>query len=93
MIEFIGWASSMLLLLTLARQVYKQWQEGSAEGISKWFFAGQVLSSVGFTAYSYLVGNWVFTITNGLLLLNNFIGLGIYLYFRNRNRNEEKSGA
>ena len=86
MTEIIGWASSMILLATLVKQVYKQWKEGTGEGISKWLFIGQVASSVGFTVYSYLVGNWVFTVTNGLLLINNLLGVAAYFYVRKRNR-------
>ena len=82
MTEIIGWASSVILLLTLVKQVYKQWKEGTSEGISKFLFIGQLLASIGFTVYSYLVGNWVFTITNGLLTINNIIGIGLYYYFR-----------
>jgi uncharacterized protein with PQ loop repeat len=84
MTEIIGWASSVILLTTLVKQVYKQWKEGTGEGVSKWLFAGQVAASIGFTVYSYLVGNWVFTITNALLLVNNFIGLYLSFYFRRR---------
>jgi len=84
MIEIIGWASSIILLLTLVKQVYKQWSEGSSEGISKWLFIGQLLASIGFTIYSYSVGNWVFTITNGLLTINNIIGICLYFYFLKR---------
>jgi len=80
MIEVIGWVSSFILLLTLIRQVKKQWDDKTSEGLSKWLFIGQLAASVGFTVYSYAVGNWVFTVTNGLLTLNNVIG--IYLYFR-----------
>ena len=87
MIEVIGWVSSIILLATLIKQVYKQWQEGTGEGVSRWLFAGQVLASIGFTVYSYMVGNWVFTITNAVLLVNNFIGLGLTFYFR---KNKEK---
>jgi MtN3 and saliva related transmembrane protein len=80
MIEVIGWVSSFVLLLTLIRQVKKQWEDKTSEGLSKWLFIGQLAASVGFTIYSYLVSNWVFTVTNGLLTINNIIG--IYLYFR-----------
>jgi len=80
MIEIIGWVSSFVLLLTLIRQVKKQWEDKTSEGLSKWLFIGQLVASVGFTVYSYLVSNWVFTVTNGLLTVNNVIG--IYLYFR-----------
>ena len=84
MTEIIGWASSIILLMTLIKQVYKQWQEGTGEGVSKWLFAGQVFASIGFTIYSYLVGNWVFTITNAILTVNNFVGLYLSFYFRRR---------
>ncbi len=45
---------------------------------------GQVLASIGFTIYSYQVGNWVFTVTNGLLLINNIIGVCLYFYFKRK---------
>ncbi len=89
MTEIIGWASSIILLLTLVKQVYKQWKDGETEGVSKWLFIGQLFASVGFTIYSYLVGNWVFTITNGLLTINNVIGICLYFYFlRNQGESE-----
>jgi uncharacterized protein with PQ loop repeat len=84
MIEAIGWISSFVLLLTLIRQVKKQWEEKNSEGVSKWLFIGQLVASTGFVVYSYLVSNWVFTITNSLLTINNIIG--IYLYFRYRKK-------
>lgn len=80
MIEIIGWVSSCILLLTLVKQVYKQWTDKTSEGLSKWLFIGQLIASVGFVTYSYFVGNWVFTVTNGLLTVNNVIG--IYLYYK-----------
>jgi uncharacterized protein with PQ loop repeat len=89
--ELIGWGSSLLLLATLVRQVYKQWKEGTAEGVSKWLFVGQLAASVGFMIYSYLVGNWVFTITNGLLTLNNIAGIYMYFHFRRRARNPQEA--
>jgi MtN3 and saliva related transmembrane protein len=89
MIEIIGWASSVILLLTLVKQVYKQWKEGTAEGVSKWLFVGQLAASIGFTTYSYLVGNWVFMVTNGLLIVNNVIGIVLYFYFRRRGSKSE----
>jgi hypothetical protein len=80
--------------MTLVKQVYKQWKEGTGEGISKWLFAGQVAASIGFTVYSYMVGNWVFTITNAVLTLNNLVGLWLSVYFRRRvNKNEASEQA
>lgn len=72
----------MILLATLIKQVYKQWSDGTSEGISQWLFIGQLAASVGFMVYSYLVGSWVFLVTNGLLTINNIIGICLYFYFR-----------
>jgi MtN3 and saliva related transmembrane protein len=84
--EAVGWASSLILLLTLGRQVHKQWRQGSSEGVSQWLFVGQLTASVGFTLYSILVRNWVFVVTNGLLVLNAIAGNLIVLIHRRRER-------
>jgi len=91
--EVIGWASSFILVLTIARQVYKQWQEGTSEGVSKWLFIGQMMASSGFTLYSWLVHNWVFVVTNALMLANGLAGLFIVLHHRRRERREAQSGS
>lgn len=84
MIEIIGWTSSVILLITLVKQVHKQWKGGTSDGVSSWLFIGQLLASVGFTIYSYSVENWVFTVTNGLLTINNIIGICFYFYFKGK---------
>ena len=82
--EIIGWVSSILLVLTIGKQVWKQWHEGSSEGVSRWLFLGQIGASVGFTAYSWLVHNWVFVATNALMLVNGLLGYAIVLRHRRR---------
>jgi uncharacterized protein with PQ loop repeat len=82
--EIIGWVSSLILLATLVKQVHKQWREGKTDGVSRWLFLGQLAASVGFAVYSWLVGNWVFVVTNGLLVLNGVVGFLIDK--RNRRR-------
>ena len=82
--EAIGWVSSVVLVLTIAKQVWKQWQDGSSEGVSRWLFLGQIGASVGFTVYSWLVRNWVFVITNALMLVNGLLGYAIVLRHRRR---------
>ena len=77
MMEAIGWLSSLILILTIGKQIYKQWQEGSSEGVSKWLFIGQISASAGFVIYSWLLNNWVFVVTNIVMLLSAFVGLGI----------------
>lgn len=84
--EAVGWVSSGILVLTIAKQVYKQWQEGSSEGVSRWLFVGQMAASLGFTVYSWLVSNWVFVVTNALMLCNGLLGLLIVLHHRRRER-------
>jgi uncharacterized protein with PQ loop repeat len=80
--EFIGWASSALLVVTLGKQVYKQWHEGTSEGVSQWLFIGQVAASLGFLVYSLLIWNPVFIVTNLLMVLNAFFGL--FIVWRHR---------
>jgi len=84
MTEVIGWVSSLILIITIAKQVYKQWKEGKSDGVSLWLFAGQIAASIGFAVYSYLVGNWVFIFTNSVMVLNGVAGLAINLYLRKR---------
>lgn len=88
MIEAIGWVSSLILLATLVNQVHKQWKEGSSENISKWLFIGQLVSSVGFTIYSVFSENWVFVFTNGVLTINNIVGICFYFYFLKKNKKD-----
>ena len=84
--QVIGWASSFILVLTIGKQVYKQWQEGSSEGVSKWLFIGQMAASIGFLTYSILEWNAVFVVTNGLMVVNGLLGLAIVLRHRRRSR-------
>lgn len=84
MTEAIGWISSLILVVTIGKQVYKQWSEGKSSGVSIWLFVGQIAASVGFAVYSYLVGNTVFIFTNSLMVLNGIAGLVINIYLRKR---------
>lgn len=84
--QLIGWTSSLVLVATIGRQVWKQWREGATEGISKWLFIGQTVASIGFTTYSLLVHSWVFVVTNGLMLLSGVLGFAILMTNRRRHR-------
>ena len=75
--QAVGWAAATVLLVTMARQVWSQWQSGAVGGVSRWLFVGQVVASIGFTAYSVLVGDAVFVFTNTLLTINAIAGLCI----------------
>lgn len=84
MVEVIGWVSSVVLVITIARQVIKQWKSGTSEGVSKWLFIGQLTASLGFTVYSVLIQNWVFVVTNSLMLANALTGLFVVQHHRRR---------
>jgi MtN3 and saliva related transmembrane protein len=86
LVQTIGWVSSFILVLTIAKQVWKQWTEGASEGVSKWLFIGQTAASAGFTAYSWLVKDWVFVVTNSLMLANGLLGYAILMRNRRRQR-------
>ena len=72
--DIIGWTASAILLATLGRQIVTQWKDKDAKGVSRWLFAGQMAASVGFIAYSWMLGNRVFIVTNSLILLTAVIG-------------------
>jgi uncharacterized protein with PQ loop repeat len=82
MVDVIGWAASGLLVLTVSCQVWKQWQDTSTAGVSHWLFAGQIAASFAFLVYSWLLGNIIFTVSNGVALLTAIVGQVLYL--RNR---------
>jgi MtN3 and saliva related transmembrane protein len=77
--ELIGWVSAVILLVTIGRQVYSQWRDGSSRGVSRWLFIGQLAASTGFVVYSWLLANWVFVVTNALMLITALLGEWIYL--------------
>lgn len=98
MTEAIGWLSSVVLVVTIGQQVYKQWHDGTSKGVSRWLFVGQMLASAGFTIYSWLVHNWVFVVTNGLMLASALVGFAIVMkHARREGRegrvNDGRSGA
>lgn len=82
--DLIGWTATAVLLATIARQVYSQWRQRSTQGVSSWLFIGQLAASTGFLIYSYLLGNWVFVVSNAALLVT--AALGQWIFWHNRRR-------
>ena len=78
----MGWVSTALLLLTLIRQVYKEWKSGSTAGLSKWLFIGQMAASVSFIIYSWLLHNWVFIGSNAAILMVAVVGQTLFAHNR-----------
>lgn len=84
--DAIGWFSTAVLLLTIGRQVWTQWRTRSSQGVSKWLFIGQLVASSGFVVYSFLVGNWVFVVSNVMMLVIALVGQALYLQNKRRAR-------
>jgi uncharacterized protein with PQ loop repeat len=84
--EYVGWASSLVLLATIGRQVYTQWKTRATKGVSKWLFTGQITASAGYTIYSLMLHNWVFLTSNLALLCTAILGEIIYLHNRRRSQ-------
>ncbi len=72
--DLVGWTASAILIATLARQIHTQSQDKTAKGVSRWLFVGQMLASVGFIGYSWMLHNWVFIVTNSIILLTAVVG-------------------
>lgn len=82
--DLVGWAASAILVATLARQTWRQWRDPDPRGVSHWLFIGQIAASAGFVAYSWLVGNWVFIVTNSVILATAIVGQCVDLRARRR---------
>ncbi|MCA1713724.1 MAG: hypothetical protein LC715_00855 [Gammaproteobacteria bacterium] len=82
--DLIGWIASAILIVTLGRQTWHQWKDPDPRGVSHWLFVGQIAASVGFVAYSWLLHNWVFIVTNTLILLTGITGQLVYLRARRK---------
>lgn len=84
MTDLIGCFAATVLLATISRQVYTQWRDGSASGLSRWLFGGQLTVSLAFVLYSWMLENWVFVVTN--MLMRVTAGLGQWVNLANRRR-------
>ena len=82
--DLIGWLASAILIATLGRQTWRQWRDPDPRGLSHWLFLGQIAASAGFVVYSWLLRNWVFIITNSLILLTAIAGQLVFLRAQRR---------
>jgi MtN3 and saliva related transmembrane protein len=82
--DVIGWASTVVLLATIGRQVYSQWKSKATAGVSRWLFVGQISASIGFAWYSYQLHNWIFLFSNSAMLVTAVAGETIFVSNRRR---------
>ena len=96
MVDVLGWVSSAILVCTISTQLHRQWSAGTSKGVSVWLFVGQCVASCGFCAYSWLIHNWVFVVTNTLMAGEALLGLGLVAWHRRREhhgKNAQTDGA
>ena len=86
--DLVGWASSLVLLLTISVQIRRQWRARRTEGVSPWLFIGQLVANCGFIVYSALLGSWVFIVTNAALACASITGWIVLLIHRRRERED-----
>ena len=83
--QIIGWAAVAALFATMAGQAWKQWRDRVKQGVSKFFFIGQVTASALFLAYSAILGDRVFVVGNALVLAAAVAG-GAILWWNRTHR-------
>lgn len=87
--HIVGYASSVVLLVTITTQLVKQWRSGTSKGVSPYLFVGQLIASGGFVAYSALVDNFVFIVTNACLAVAALLGIAIVTYHKHKERTRQ----
>lgn len=87
--QVIGFAASLVLLASLVGQIWKQWSSGRSEGVSPWLFAGQALANVGMLAYSVMLRDTVFIVTNTATLATSLLGLAVQRHHARRKAAQE----
>lgn len=75
--DIVGWIASAILLATLVKQIHKQAKDENSQGVSRWLFIGQTAASLGFVLYSWMLHNWVFIVTNSLILVTALVGQAV----------------
>jgi MtN3 and saliva related transmembrane protein len=88
--DVVGWLASAILFATLFRQVWVQVQTQNPTGVSRWLFIGQMAASVLFLTYSLLLRNWIFSVSNSVILLVAIIGQ--WVSFEARRKNSQHDG-
>lgn len=90
--EPLGWLASVILLSTIARQIWRPPHAPTVEAMSKWLFIGQIPASVLYLTYSLLAGNAVFVASNAASLATGITGQVIYVVRGRRGKEVEAPG-
>ena len=91
--DVLGYASSVVLIITIGVQIRRQWMAESTEGVSPWLFVGQCAASTGFLVYSVLIHALPFVITNAVLAAAAVVGLAVWIVKSRREKESEREGG
>ncbi|MCK7593241.1 hypothetical protein [Pseudomarimonas salicorniae] len=72
--DIVGWIATLVLVLTLGHQAWRQWRREDGPGVPPLLFAGQCTASILFIAYSAMVGSAIFVVANSLILVTALAG-------------------
>jgi len=82
-------AVSAVLLSTLIRQCIPNGGLALPPAFRNGLFIGQLLASMGFTVYSFLLHNWVFASSKHRHFITAVVGQATYLHNKHRQTNRQ----
>ena len=89
----IGWSASLILLLTLGAQTWKQYRSRSNTGVSRWLYVGELVASSLFVVYSARLHDSVFVVANCGGVVTALVGLVLYARNQRRRSSSAKAGS
>jgi len=85
-VDVIGWSASIVVVVTTIGQITKQWKAHSSKGVSPLLFVGNVVASLLFLNYAFMIKNVVYEVTNAAMVVASLFGLGLLLHQRKLER-------
>jgi len=80
-VTFIGFSGLSCSMAYRVPQIHKLWKRRSGADISHWMLHIQSLSYIIYVFYGILIYDWVYIISSVVSLLQNFMILGMAIYF------------
>ena len=81
-VDAVGWSASIVVVMTTIGQITKQWKAHSSKGVSPLLFVGNVIASLLFLNYAFMIKNVVYEVTNAIMVLTSLFGLGLLIHQR-----------
>jgi uncharacterized protein with PQ loop repeat len=84
--DVVGWSASVVVVVTTIGQIGKQWKAHSSKGVSPLLFAGNIIASLLFLNYAFMIKNVVYEVTNAAMVIASLVGLGLLIHQRRLER-------